>query len=242
MQREYVATWIRTSAIAGLLSNVIFGLLIAPVGLPRPMVALLAGSWGISIAISGLGVERLLRLDRPRVTAHLGALSLFAGGTILATMLILQQTLVGYHAGYRADASDPTERLILDWVARGTAPVHLGLDIVWDFFLAMSMVCFGLAMRAHPRFGPVWGYTGVIGGIALLAVNLYPFPYTPGDVGIPYVYPFVIAAWFVAVYVRCLASIPWVMERGRDQARSTPRSNPTSDALPERGPSGGRRR
>lgn len=37
------------------------------------------------------------------------------------------------------------------------------------------------------------------GGVLLLGINLYPFPFTPADVGIPYVCPFVTAAWFVAV-------------------------------------------
>lgn len=215
MDSGYVRRWIMLSATSGLLSVVAFVALIAAGdALPDPVLALLAGSWGILIGVSGFGLERLLRVERRRPTAELGAVLLFTGGVILNVMLIVQQTLLGYLQRYRADATEETLSII-NWLSRGTAPIHLGLDIAWDFFLAGAMVCFGIAMLRHPRFGRAWGLLGVVGGVLLLGINLYPFPFTPGDVGIPYVYPFVIATWFVAVYFRMLASRRWVEETVR---------------------------
>lgn len=207
MSRDYLRNWITLGAVCGLASLATFtALIVLGDALEGPLLGLLAGAWGILIGISGFGLERLLRVGRRRPTAELGAILLFAGGTIMTVMLVVQQTLVGYLAGYRAEATDETAALIVAWLGRGTAPIHLGMDIAWDFFLSIAMACFGAAMLDHPRFGRVWGWLGIAGGVMLLAVNLYPFPYTPADVGVPYVYPFVVSTWFLAVYLRMLGS------------------------------------
>jgi len=214
LDTAYLRTWITLGAASGLASLAAFVTLIAAGdALPDPLLALLAGGWGILIGISGLGLERLLRVPSPRPAAELGAISLFTGGSIMSVMLIVQQTLVGYLAGYRAEAADDTVTLIVSWLGRGTAPIHLGMDIAWDFFLALAMVGFGTSMLSHPRFGRIWGGLGIAGGVLLLAINLYPFPYTPADVGIPYVYPFLISTWFLLVYGRMLASRDWADDR-----------------------------
>ena len=85
----------------------------------RSLLALFAGGFGILVGISGFGLERLLRLERRRLTAELGAIFLFAGGVTMNVMLIVRQTLVGYFADYRNDVSEESTLVMIRWVERG---------------------------------------------------------------------------------------------------------------------------
>lgn len=102
MSRDHTIAWIEISAVAGFAGAAAFLILVAAGStLPPPLIALFAGAWGILTGISGFGLERLIRVDRRRPSADLGAIALYTGGVIVAVMLIVQQTFgeqVGEHA------------------------------------------------------------------------------------------------------------------------------------------------
>lgn len=197
--------WIQAGIAAGLCASAIYpAILFAP--LPMGAAAALAAFWGPAIGVGSLGVFFLLRLHRPSVAAGLGAVHNVGAGVLVSAMLLAQ-------AAVKVHAPDAVRTL---------EPIWLGLDVAWDVYIGLGTLCFALAMRAHPRFGWPFAGIGLLLGVAVIVLNLLPFPMPPAAAGSVDVGPFV-GLWYLAVTVQAWRSLAWARERAGAPAVDGPR-------------------
>jgi hypothetical protein len=71
-----------------------------------------------------------------------------------------------------------------DQTERPLQPVWLGLDVAWDAYISVGTALFGFNMLRHPRFGRVFGGSGIGIALALLCSNLLTFPTPPANTGL----------------------------------------------------------
>lgn len=146
-----------------------------------------------------LGLYKALSSEGSTIAATLGTLFGILGFLALAEMIVVQGTVTVYMGGMFNQAANSGEQQRLLILFRGLRFVDLGLDLVWDIFIALSLILLGYAMLRHRYFGKVLGSAGIVIGALLLFFNLWsaPLPPTP-DLG-----P-VAVLWVLAVSIQML--------------------------------------
>jgi len=146
-----------------------------------------------------LGLYKLLNIEGSTIAATLGPLFGILGFLVLAEMIVVQGTVTVYMGELFNQAANSWEQQRLLTLFRGLRFVDLGLDLVWDIFITISMILMGYAMLRHRYFGKVLGSAGIVIGALLLFFNLWsaPVPPTP-DLG-----P-VAVLWVLAVSIQML--------------------------------------
>jgi len=86
---------------------------------------------------------------------------------------------------------------------RSLRSIDLGLDLVWNVFICISLILFGISMLRSRHFGPVFGMAGIVIGIALLTLNIITAPNPPGSAGLVDLGPFA-GLWFMVVSIQML--------------------------------------
>jgi hypothetical protein len=185
--------WIQTGVAAGFLSCLIYPLVIFG-GPPVPAAVALIAAFGPLLALASLGLTKLLAVHRRTVAAEAAALLNTIGGALFSTMLLIQ---------FAVPMFTGVER-----VGRETVGVWLGVDVAWDAYIASGTALFALSMFRHPRFGKVFAATGLVIAVVLFALNMYAFPNPPDTRGLIDAGPLV-GAWYLAVSIQTLRSIPW---------------------------------
>ncbi len=185
--------WIQAGAVAGLLTCAIYPAVIF--GRPPAFAAVaLIAAFGPLLAVASLGLQKLLAVHRPTVAAEAAALLNAMGGALFSTMLLIQ---------FAVPMFTGVER-----VGRETVGVWLGVDVAWDAYIASGTALFALSMFRHPRFGKLFTATGAVIAAVLFAFNIYTFPNPPDTRGLIDAGPLV-GAWYLAVSIQTLRSIPW---------------------------------
>jgi len=184
--------WIRAGVVAGVWACLAYPAAIF-VPLPLWMSAVLAASFGPALALACVGLWRLIRLHQASVAAAAAA-GLNAIGGALFTAMLLVQLAIGVATG------DHTERPL--------QAVWLGLDVACDVYIGVGTAFFGFSMLRHPRFGRVFGGSGMAIALALLCFTLYTFPTPPADAGLVDLGP-VLGVWYFAVTLRTWQSLSW---------------------------------
>lgn len=201
--------WVVVGSVSGVVAAASYLLLVAT-SPPDSLLLMMIAAYSLGIALSGVGLGVLLRLHRPSVGAWLAPRLLMAGGAIMALMLVVQQTMMGYMGRYIAGAADDAQRQTLLAVNRGLSTVHLGMDVAWDIFLLAATALFAFQMLRHPRFGAVWGGAGLLLVIVMILFEMWAFPISPYEQGAPYILGPALATWHLAVHLRALWSLGWV--------------------------------
>jgi hypothetical protein len=185
--------WIQAGAVAGLLTCAIYPAVIFGRPPASAAVALIA-AFGPLLAVASLGLTKLLAIHRRTVAAEAAALLNTLGGALFSTMLLIQ---------FAVPMFTGVER-----VGRETVGVWLGVDVAWDAYIASGTALFALSMLRHPRFGKLFAATGLVIAVVLFALNMYTFPNPPDTRGLIDAGPLV-GAWYLAVSIQTLRSIPW---------------------------------
>lgn len=197
--------WVRIGVIGGLWACLAYPVAIF-VPLPLQMSAALAASFGPALALGCVGLWRLIGLHHGSVAAAAAA-GLNAIGGALFTAMLLVQMAIGVATG------DQTERPL--------QAVWLGLDVAWDAYIGVGTALFAFSMLRHPRFGRVFGGTGLAIALALLCFNLYTFPTPPQNAGLVDLGPGV-GIWYLAVTLMTWQSLSWAQGAQRSAAGLQP--------------------
>ncbi len=184
--------WIRTGVIAGFGGCLIYPLIIS-LHLSKALVVL-AATMGPVLAVTSLGLGKLLQLPRPSVAAQLSMIFNFAAGILVSAMLLVQLAIKDQLQGTKA-----SPEIVGIW---------LGLDVAFDVYLSIGTGLFALAMLRHPRFGRVFGGVGLLIASLLLALNLFTFPTPPADAGLFDIGP-IVGLWYLVVILQAWRSIQW---------------------------------
>ncbi len=199
--------WIKTGAICGLLTTVIYPVLLL-VKLPLLLTVILAVSMGLLLATGSIGLYHITKIFRKTVTLQLAVLFNILAGTLLNMMFMVQLTVRQYMGAYLNSATNDYSKEMILQVWKGVDKVQLGLDISWDSYIAVGTFLFALNLFRHPRFGVWFGGSGMIISVLLLALNYYSFPIPPAETGLIDVGP-AVGLWYAATSIQALRSLEW---------------------------------
>jgi len=154
------------------------------------------------VAIVGvLSISRRLAPQGGSLVLRAGTTFLTIGFALFTLMLVVQQTIFIQFRQFRAEAADQAAKDALALVFKGVNLVQLGADVAFDIFYCLGMILLAAVMYRHRDFGKVFGIFGIASAAALLAFNLYTFPYIPADSGLVDLGP-VTGLWWLAVIVQ----------------------------------------
>ena len=194
------SAWARLAAISGIIGVACY---FCAVFLPFPdmLSRLLVFAFGPLIVVSFLGLYRFLADHKDRIPLHIAFVFGAIAGTLLTTMLIIQigNNMVRAELLAAAGSEAAKESIELSWDAVNR--VQYLLDVVWDIFITISLMLFAYALIHHPRFGKIWGISGILISCALLVLNFLSFPEPPAESGSVDLGPLT-ALWMFAVYIR----------------------------------------
>jgi hypothetical protein len=160
----------------------------------QAVTAMLAAFFGPALGVASYGLRRFLDLKAPLLSSALAQrLNLMAGGLFTA-MVLVQLAVV-----YSVPGQRPSPEIKAVWLA---------LDVAWDAYFGLATLCFALAMLNHPRFGRLFGISGIVIAAALLALNLATFPSPPVNAGLLDIGP-LSGLWYLFVMLRMWASLSW---------------------------------
>jgi len=162
----------------------------------------LVAAWGLVGMVWAVGLSRLLTADRPRTSATIAQYFALAGFAIVACMLIVQGAVMAHGGRLFNLAVTEAEQNSLVTAYRHLRIIDQGLDLAWDVYISSAGILFSVAMLSQKQFGKVFGLSGVLIMVVLLAINIWqaPVPPTP-DVG-----PLA-GLWVLAVSVQMLRAV-----------------------------------
>ncbi|UCF20452.1 MAG: hypothetical protein JSU87_03320 [Gemmatimonadota bacterium] len=199
--------WGAVSGIAGLCSYV------GAAFIPLPDLAGygLVFFMGPLLALSFVGVHAALAAHRDSVTARFGMVLGIVAGGIVNIMLVIQGANNILRARGADSAMSEADRETAELVWRAVNRVQFSIDVSWDFFITLAGILLGIAMLSHPKFGKLFGWSGIVLGALLLSLNMWTFPIPPAEAGSIDLGPLV-ALWFLAVFIRMLTLRGWLRE------------------------------
>jgi len=204
--------WIRLGAVCGLLTSVIYPAL-AFGSLPELAAIALACAIGPLLGVASIGLYHFMAPVKKTVSLQIAAAGNVLAGSFLTMMLLVQSSLFLKMEKAITGLSDEATADMLKAIWRGVDSVQLGLDVLWDVYISIGTILFAMNMLKHPRFGRVFGFSGMVFGAALLALNIYTFPAPPWDAGLIDLGPLV-GLWYLAVTIQVFRSFRWVRESG----------------------------
>jgi hypothetical protein len=199
-KRISYSSWAYLASISGV-TGVFCYFAAAFIPLPSAVTRLLAFSFGPALIISFLGIYRVMTAGRDSIVMQIAFLFGVIAGSLVTSMLVVQvgnnMARADLLAGAESEAAKESIKLAWGAVNR----VQYLLDVVWDIFGSGAMMLLGVSMINHPRFGKIWGISGLLINSALLGLNLYTFPEPPAYAGSVDLGPLA-ALWMLAVLVR----------------------------------------
>jgi len=193
------ASWARLASLSGIIGLLCyFGAAFLP--LPDFLGRLLAFAFGPALIISFLGIYRFFAANRDGIALQIACLFGVLAGLTLTIMLVVQvgNNMVRADLLSSADSETVKENIKIAW--EGANRVQYLVDVVWDIFITVALMLLGIVLFNHPRFGKIWGISGILINFALLALNLYSFPYPPAESGSVDLGPLA-ALWMLAVFL-----------------------------------------
>jgi xanthosine utilization system XapX-like protein len=206
--KALIYRWIIFGAYAGLGAVVVYPLLLF-VPLPQFPTVLLSGSFGLLLGTASIGLYQMLAVNRKTISAQLGAVFNVVAGAAFNMMILAQLAVNQTMAKYLADASDESTKETLKRIWRVVDKVQAGLDVSWDFYICAGTFLFAINMIKHPRFGFVFGASGMAIAVLLMIFNIYTFPINPGQEGLVDLGP-AVGLWYLAVVIQTFRSLRWV--------------------------------
>lgn len=189
-----------SGAIAGILSIVLYIASAAFSFLPDAVSRLFAFAFPLLWIISFMGLYRFLSEDYLSASLQIAFLFGVIGGAIACTFLVIQQgNLVWYEQVMQGTLSEEAKQLNKA-ILLGVDKVQTYMDIVFDIFISIAWILFGLNIARSPSFSRILGYLGSLIALGLLVFNLYTFPFPPADSGLLDLGPF-LGLWALVFYV-----------------------------------------
>jgi hypothetical protein len=210
VQNKMTIQWIKLGVVCGILTTLIYPLLIL-VKMPIIITALLAAAMGLLLSLASIGLYQMLRLHRKTVKLQIAVLFNIIAGVLLNLMFMVQLTVREFMKGYIDQATNEYAQETYEMIWKSVDKVQLGMDLSWDVYLSVGTFLFALSMLTHPRFGKIFGWLGMSFALLLLYFNFISFPVPPGEAGLIDFGP-AIGLWYLAVAIRILFSLKWVEE------------------------------
>ncbi len=144
---------------------------------------LLITVWPVTAIIFAYSVYKYIAIEKQSISNQLAFIFTVIAFILVYIMLSVQ---IGLKTGINdmLNTAVGNEKDILSIVLSASGWVHLGIDLAWDMFLGISLMLLSIAIKGHVKFKLWWATPMFILGLAIIAVNLYTFPYPPAQEGI----------------------------------------------------------
>jgi len=189
MNDKKVSQHLLIGSLCGIIGTTSYILAIM-VELPAVLAFVLVSVWPICAIIFAFSIYKFIAIDKQSISNQLAFLFTTIAFLLAYIMLSIQ---IGLRTGI-GDAianANGNEKQTLTLILSSMEWVHLGIDLAWDMFLGLSLIFLALAIKGHQKFGIWWSIPMAALGLAVIAVNLYTFPYTPESKGIFDIGPFI---------------------------------------------------
>ncbi|MCC7157962.1 MAG: hypothetical protein IT281_00325 [Ignavibacteria bacterium] len=204
MENNTTRSWVKTGVVFGLLFTVIYPSMIF-ISFPKQIILILAFGFSASLAIASIGLYRFLSLNKTTVSLQIGVLFNIIACSVVFIMFALQISLFSDELSRNLNVPKETSA----YVSQLLNITQLTLDIVWDMFISVGTFLLALNMMSHPRLGKIFGGLGILLSLMLFTLNVYTFPFPPGESELIDAGPFV-SLWYLAVTIRIITSFKWL--------------------------------
>ncbi len=204
MENNTTRTWVKTGVVFGLLVTVIYPSMLF-ISFPSQITLVLAFGFSVSLAIASIGLYRFLSLNKTSVSLQIGVLFNIIACSVVFIMFALQISLFSDELSKNLSVPKETSA----YVSHLLNITQLTLDVVWDMFFSVGTFLLALNMMKHPRLGKIFGGLGILLSLMLFTLNVYTFPFPPGESGLIDAGPFV-SLWYLAVTIRIITSFKWL--------------------------------
>jgi len=184
---ELARQWAIWGGSAGIAAVISFLYLVFFGDAPPGLLLILAGPFGLSLSVNGWATGTFLDIQRASVGLRLARLFMILGGFAMTAQLVIQLVMAGYFEKWSVDQPEQVGE-ILRWVWQGGSTVHLDFDVVWDVYLIAAGLIFAWALQNRPGFGWFYTVTGIAAIGALAVAEVWAFPLSPQDAGLPYLF------------------------------------------------------
>jgi hypothetical protein len=195
-----ILQWIKLGIVSGLLSSIIYPLLIF-LSLPATLQVIFVMAWGPLLALSAVGLYHFISLHKKTISVQIAVVSQIIAGVLVTLMLIVQMAL-NYSKPAAVDAD----------IWNSLNHVQLGIDVVWDLFIFLSSLLFALNMFNHPKLGKILSVTGIVISLLMILFNIISFPTPPAEIGSVDLGP-LMGLWGLAVTITILVNYKWIDSR-----------------------------
>jgi hypothetical protein len=201
------AAMTRVGGIAGVAAVVCYVCFFLP--LPMGIQRLFAFAFGPLLVVAFLGLYQAIAKHRNGPALQVGVVFGIIAGALVNALLVVQLANGSWNEASLAAATTDAARETAQWVFQATNRVQAAMDVSFDIFITVAAITLGVAMLSHPKFGKIFGITGIMVGGLLLGLNLYTFPNAPAESGLFDAGP-AIGLWYLAVSARMLGLYSWV--------------------------------
>lgn len=188
----------KIGAISGIFSIILYISAILPI-LPDSIARMFAFTFPLLWIISFMGLFHFLKNQRHTASLEIAYVFGIIGGALACTLLVVQQANIMWHDVAMNTASTEEAKALLKATFRGANRVQAGLDVVFDIFITISWILFGINIANSPSFNKVIGWTGTLIAFVLLTLNLSTFPNAPAEAGLFDLGPF-LGLWALMFY------------------------------------------
>ncbi len=189
----------KIGAIAGILSIIFYVSAIMSI-LPDSIGLLVAFSFPLLWIISYMGIYHFLKKQNHTPSLEIAYIFGIIGAALACTLLVVQQANIIWHFEAMETASSEEAKALLMASFKGANRVQAGLDVVFDIFITISWILFGINIAQSPSFNKVLGWVGSLIAFSLLTLNMYTFPTAPAESGLFDLGPF-LGLWALVFFI-----------------------------------------
>lgn len=190
----------RIGAISGILSILMYISAAAFSFLPDTLSRLFGFSFPLLWIISFMGLYQYLKRESHSASLKIAYVFGIIGGALACTLIVVQQANIMWHNEAMITAGNEEAQSLMKATFRGANRVQAGLDVVFDIFITISWILFGLNIAKSKSFNKILGWSGSLLALSLLLLNLYTFPNAPAESGLFDLGPF-LGLWTLVFFV-----------------------------------------
>jgi len=200
LKKDSIKNLDKIGAIAGVLSIVLYISAATLSFLPDVVSRLFAFTFPLLWILSFMGLYRFLKTEFHTSSIEIAYIFGLIGSSIACAFLVVQQANFLWHEEAMISAGTAEIKALSEAAYRGANRVQMSLDIVFDIFISISWILFGLNIAKSRYFNKILGWIGSLIALSLLLLNLYSFPNPPAESGLFDIGPF-LGLWSLIFYV-----------------------------------------
>ena len=188
----------KIGAIAGIVS-IFFYISAVALPLPDPFPRLMAFTFPLLWILSYMAFYHFLKKDRHTPTLEIAYIFGIIGSALACSLLVVQQANFMWHEEAMTAAQSEETKALAKAAFRGANRVQAGLDVVFDIFITIAMILFGINLARSPKLPAFLGIVMSLIAATLLVLNMITFPDAPAESGLIDAGPF-LGLWMLIVY------------------------------------------